>query len=248
MSECLNLSLENHVATVTLNRPKVHNALNEVLIQHLLDTLSSLNQNPEVHVVVIKGEGKHFCAGADLGWMKGMGRASARDNQKDALKLADLFLKLDELSKPVIVLVQGAAYGGGLGIMACADVVVASETAHFCFSEVKFNLIPAVISPYVIRAIGERQARRYFLTGEKFGVEAAFRMNLVHHIDNQDNLNAAAEPFVEAWLSYRPEVLGDLKQWICHLRQGAVSVRETSKKMAEYRASTAVQERLAKFG
>ena len=215
----------------------------------MTENLKQFQNDDQVQVLIIRGEGKHFCAGADLTWMKKMGGASLAENKSDARALAEMLHLLDNFSKPVITLVQGAAFGGALGLMACSDIVIATDAAQFCFSEIKLNLLPAIISPYVIRAIGERQARRYFLTGEKFTVEQALRMNLVHHIDNADNLTQAAQPFIHALLSHNPKILLEGKRLIQSV-VGAIPKNMTDKTIdliAHLRCSADAQIALEKF-
>ncbi len=168
------------MATLTLNRPEVHNAFDDQLIAELTARLRELDHTADVRVVVLAGNGKSFSAGADLNWMKRMAGFSEGENLRDAVALADLLHTLRALTKPTIARVQGAAYGGGVGLVAACDIAVASLAASFSLSEVRLGLIPAVISPYVIAAIGERQARRYFLTAERFDAQEALRIGLVH--------------------------------------------------------------------
>ncbi len=170
------------IATVTLNRPEMHNAFDDSLIPLLKKELRRLESDPRVRVVLLAGSGKSFSAGADLHWMQRMAGYSPQQNLDDALDLAELMLILDRLAKPTIALVQGAAIGGGVGLAAACDIVLASESASFCLSEVRLGLIPAVISPYVVRAMGGRAARRYFLTAERFSAAEALRCGLVHEL------------------------------------------------------------------
>jgi methylglutaconyl-CoA hydratase len=179
------------VATVTLNRPEIHNAFDDRLIAELTQTLERLESDSRVRVVVLTGAGKSFSAGADLNWMKRMALYSAEQNRRDAEALAKLMRTLDRLAKPTIAQVQGAAIAGGCGLVACCDVALASERATFAISEVRLGLIPAVISPYVVAAIGERNARRYFLTAEVFDARSAEQMGLVHGVFRVDPAAAA---------------------------------------------------------
>jgi len=176
----LELHREDGIARITLARPDVHNAFDDRLVADLTAALEALDGDADVRVVVLSGSGASFSAGADLAWMRRMASASADENRLDALRLAKLMRTLDGLSKPTIARVNGAAFGGGVGLVACCDIAIASETASFALSEVKLGLVPAVISPYVIAAIGAREARRWFLTGEVFKAEDAHRIGLVH--------------------------------------------------------------------
>lgn len=204
----------NGLVTLTLNRPEVHNAFDDELILSLTDTLQALGQDPEVRVVVLTGQGPSFSAGADLNWMKGMLDASEQDNQTDALHLARLLRTLNYLPKPTIARVNGAAVGGGLGLVACCDIAVAVESARFALTEVRLGLAPAIISPYVFRRIGEAQARRYFLTGERFDAAQAQRLGLIHEITGNDGLNEAVERLAGAVLKGGPTGLRDSKRLI----------------------------------
>src|SRR3546814_223298 len=170
------------VARITLTRAEVHNAFNETLIAELTAALDGAAQDPRVRVVVLAAQGPSFSAGADLNWMRAMAGYSRAENLEDARRLARLMRTLNDMAKPTIALVQGPAYGGGVGLVACCDVAIAVEDAKFCLSEVKLGLIPAVISPYVVATIGESAARRYFLTAETFSSWEAQRLGLVHEV------------------------------------------------------------------
>ena len=168
------------VARLTLNRPERHNAFDDALIAGLSAALEELGEDPRVRAVVLTGAGRSFSAGADLDWMRRMAEHSQEDNLADAAKLARLMHLLARLPKPTLALVQGAAYGGGVGLACCCDVVLAADTARFCLSEVRLSLTPATISPYVVAAIGARQARRYFTTAEVIPPHRALEIGLVH--------------------------------------------------------------------
>ena len=173
------------VARITLNKPDVHNAFDDAIIQQLIQALDTLAADSNVRVVVLASHGKNFSAGADLNWMRSMATKNYQENLEDAGQLAELMAKLNNLPQPTIARVQGAAFGGALGLIACCDMAVAQTNASFCLSEVKIGLIPAVISPYVIQAIGERAARRYFVTAERFRADEAYRLGLIHELVNQ---------------------------------------------------------------
>ena len=178
------------VATVTLNRPALHNAFDESLIEQLTATLVSLDVNPDVRAVVLAGAGRSFCAGADLNWMRRMAAFGHDENLRDAKALATMLRVLHALSKPTIARVHGAAFGGGVGLVAACDIAIAAPEATFALTEATLGLIPATIGPYVIEAIGARQARRYFLTAERFSAAQALRIGLVHEIVPADTLDA----------------------------------------------------------
>ncbi len=201
-------------ATVTLNRPDVHNAFDDKLIALLTRELDALDRNPAVGVVVLAATGKSFSAGADLKWMQRMAEYSEAENQADAGALAALMKTLNGLSKPTVAQVQGAAYGGGVGLICCCDIAIASGAAQFSISEVKLGLIPSVISPYVVAAIGERQARRYALSAERFDAIEAKRIGLVHEVTSAEDLPAAVDAMVEALLANGPAAMAEAKDQI----------------------------------
>jgi methylglutaconyl-CoA hydratase len=181
------------VAWLTLNRPQIHNAFDDELIAALTDALAQADADPAVRAVVLSGNGSCFSAGADLNWMRGMASASEQENREDSLRLARLMRNLQLLSKPTVARVNGAAYGGGVGLVACCDIAVGVDTAKFALSEVKLGLVPAVISPYVIAAIGLREARRLFITGEVFDAAVAARIGLLHAVVPPAELDEAIE-------------------------------------------------------
>jgi methylglutaconyl-CoA hydratase len=204
------------VLTLTLNRPQVHNAFDDELVACLADTLEKAGRDPEVRVVILTGAGVSFSAGADLRWMRGMADAGARENEHDALLLARLLRILNYLPQPTLARVNGAAMGGGLGLVACCDIAVASDTARFALSEARLGLAPAVISPYVYRRIGEAQARRYFLTGERFDAEHALRIDLVHEVTPPEHLDATVARITSQLLKGGPQALIKCKKLVFH--------------------------------
>src|SRR6266566_7013320 len=170
------------VAVLWLNRPEVRNAFNDTMIAELTAAFGELEQDPAVRAVVLAGRGKVFCAGADLNWMKRMGELDFDENRRDAMAFGTMLNRLHALAKPTVARVHGAAFAGGMGLIAACDIAVASTDTEFCVSEVRLGLIPATISPYVLAAMGERAARRYFLTAERFTAAEAYRIGLVHDI------------------------------------------------------------------
>ena len=203
------------VATVTLNRPEAHNAFNAEVIERLSEVLGDLAGADGVRVVLLAAVGKSFSAGADLNWMKHAADFTQEENREDARALAEMLRRLNTLPKPTVALVQGAAFGGGVGLMAACDMVVAVRDAEFSLSEIKLGLIPATISPYVIAAIGERQARRYFLTGERFDAEEAQAIGLVHEVvEDGAALIAAGEHIVERLFTAAPGALAEAKDLV----------------------------------
>lgn len=196
---------KNGIATVTLNRPEIHNAFNEELIKELTDAFLYLERSENVRLIILTGEGKSFCAGADLNWMKRMKDYSFEENFTDSKKLCDLFTVINGSPYPVIAKVNGHALGGGAGLVACCDYVVAVDSALMGFTEVKLGLVPAVISPFVIAKIGESHARATFLSGEKFGMDVALRMGLIHKISSSSNLDQEVANIAEGFLSAAPK-------------------------------------------
>ena len=181
------------IAWLSLNRPQIHNAFDDALIAAFTETLAQVEADPAVRAVVLTGNGSCFSAGADLNWMRGMAGASEQENREDSLRLARLMRNLQFLSKPTIARVNGAAYGGGVGLVACCDIAIGVDTAKFALSEVKLGLVPAVISPYVIAAIGLREARRLFVSGEVFEAAEARRIGLLHTVVAGTELDEAIE-------------------------------------------------------
>ena len=241
---------EAGVARITLNRPEVHNAFNDDLIAELTAALVRLEQDPAVRAVVLAAAGKSFSAGADLNWMKRMAGYSEEENRADARGLAGLMRSLNELAKPTVALVQGAAYGGGVGLVACCDIAIAATRASFCLSEVKLGLIPAVISPYVIAAIGERSARRYFVTAERFDAETALRLGLVQEVVAPEELEAAGRRVLEALLAGGPEAQAAAKRLVRDMAGRPIDdalVEETAKRIAEVRAGDEAREGISAF-
>jgi methylglutaconyl-CoA hydratase len=239
------------VARVTMNRPKLHNAFDEELIAALTRAFAELGDDDSVRVVVLTGAGRSFSAGADLNWMR---RAAAYDearNRADARTLEAMLRALDELPKPTVALVNGLAIGGGVGLVAACDVAVASTAAAFATSEVRFGILPAVISLFVVRAIGGRQARRYFLTAERFGAEEARRIGLVHELAEPDALEARVGEVVAELLKGGPEALGEAKRLVRLVEAmpqgGSLLAEATVGAIAERRASEEGREGIAAF-
>jgi methylglutaconyl-CoA hydratase len=238
------------VARITLTRAEVHNAFNEALIAELTAALDGVAQDPRVRVVVLAAQGPSFSAGADLNWMKAMAGYSRAENVEDARRLARLLRTLNALPKPTVALVQGPAYGGGVGLVACCDVVVAIEDARFCLSEVKLGLIPAVISPYVVATIGSSAARRYFLTAEAFSAWEAQRLGLVHEVVDRSSLEVRGRQVIDALLQGGPAAQRAAKDLVFAVAGRAVDeklVEETAGRIAELRASEEGREGIAAF-
>ncbi len=207
----LHLEHVSGVARLTLARPEVHNAFDDVLIAELTATLEALDRDPQVRVLVLTGAGASFSAGADLAWMRRMAQAGADENRADALRLARLMRTLEGLSKPTIARVNGAAFGGGVGLVACCDIAIAADTATFALSEAKLGLVPAVISPYVIAAIGARQARRWFQSAETFSAAEAHRIGLLHLAVPAEALDSAVQRQCTLLLKAGPLAVAEAK-------------------------------------
>ena len=238
------------VATVTLNRPEVHNAFDDKLIAELTATLKKLDSDAAVRVVVLTGAGKSFSAGADLNWMKRISGYTEAQNLADARRLAELMRLLNGLAKPVVGVVQGPAYAGGIGLVACCDVVVCVDSASFALTETRLGLVPAVVGPYVVAAIGARAARRYFLSAERFTAQDALRLGLVHMIAPAEGLKAAGESVVQALLACAPGAVAHAKQQVAYLtnaRVDAALIDGTAKLIAKLRASPEGKEGVASF-
>ena len=239
------------VARITLTRDEVHNAFNEVLIAELTAALDGLGQDPRVRAVVLAAQGRSFSAGADLNWMKARAGASRAETVADARGLARLMQCLSGRRRPTLALVQGAAFGGGVGLVACCDIAIAVEEAKFCLSEVKLGLIPAVISPYVVAKIGESAARRYFLTAEAFSAWEAERLGLVHEVVDRRKLESRGRQVVDALLEGGPQAQRAAKGLVFSVSGRTPSdenlMEETANRIAELRASEEGREGIRAF-
>ena len=240
---------DDGVAWVTLTRPEVHNAFDDTLIAELNAVLSGFASDERVRAVVLGAQGRSFSAGADLNWMQRMAGYSEPENLDDARALADLMRTLYELPKPTLALVQGPTFGGGVGLVACCDIAVAAETANFCFSEVRLGLIPAAIGPYVIAAIGERAARRYFLTAETFGAREALRIGLVHDVVPDEALRDVGRRVIKALLRGGPNAQLAAKDLILLISGRPLDdlSEETARRIARLRVSEEGREGIAAF-
>jgi methylglutaconyl-CoA hydratase len=240
---------EGAVATVTLTRPDSHNALNAALVEELTRLFEELADDERVRVVVLEGEGRSFCAGADVGYMRDTARLSYEENLEDARRLATMFWVLDECPKPVVAKVGGAAIGGGAGLVAAADVAVAEEGARFAFSEVRLGIAPATIAPFVVRKVGVSHARSLFLTGERFGARRAREIGLVHEVAPEADLDAAVEEKVEDLLRGGPMAQATVKGLLLRLETTEPMEQPglTARVISELRTGEEGQEGLAAF-
>ncbi|HVN36428.1 MAG TPA: enoyl-CoA hydratase/isomerase family protein [Casimicrobiaceae bacterium] len=248
--ETIAVDVRESVALVVLSRPDVHNAFNAVLIAELTRALRALDGNPSIRAVVLLGEGKSFCAGADLNWMTEMARYGIAENLADANALATMLKTLYRLSKPTIARVHGAAFGGGAGLVACCDIAFAAQDATFSFSEAKLGLIPATIGPYVVEAIGARHARRYFLSAERFAAAEALRIGLVHEIYPLEELDARINEVLASLLLAGPRAQDEAKALIRAVRPGPIDdamVADTAARIAGVRGSEEGKEGVAAF-
>lgn len=240
------------VRRITLNRPQVHNAFDDVLIAELSEALAAAGGDAAVRAVVLTGEGASFSAGADLNWMRGMASAGEAENREDSLRLASLMRTLQFLPKPTIARVNGAAYGGGVGLIACCDIAIGVDSARFGLTEVKLGLVPAVISPYVIHAIGLRHARRLFLTGELFDAATAQDIGLLHRCVPAEQLDEAVDGTLALLAKAGPVAQAEAKQLALRMA-GATEVdaeridRDNAALIARLRVSDEGQEGLGAF-
>ena len=248
--ETLAIERRGAVATLWMDRPAVFNAFNEQLIAELAAASTELDADAAVRVVVLAGRGKHFSAGADLNWMRRAADSTEAENLADSRKFAAMLRALSGLSKPTIARVQGAALGGGTGLAAACDMAIAADDASFATSEVKFGIIPAVISPYVLRAIGPRHALRYFQSAERFGALEAKAMGLVNEVVTVDELDAAVDRLVQALLACGPQAQLAAKQLIAALTGRPIDDavgEETATRIARQRATAEAREGFAAF-
>ncbi len=249
MYASLEIQHQGPVATVWMNRPDVHNAFDEVLIAELTAACQALDQDPQVRVVVLAGRGKSFSAGADLNWMKRAAQNGPDENLRDARALARMLQVLAEMRKPTIARVQGAALGGGTGLTAACDMAVASSRAVFATSEVRFGIIPAAISPYVVRAIGARQSYRYFQTAERIDAQRALALGLVHEVVEPEALDDAVAALVQVLLQGGPLAQAAAKDLIRAVERplDAAVIEDTAQRIAGLRATPEAQEGLTAF-
>jgi methylglutaconyl-CoA hydratase len=245
----LRLEREGPIARVTLARPDVRNAFNAEMIGEVTACFSELAKDEELRVVLIAGEGSFFCAGADVNWMRASVNATRDENREDALRMAGMFLAIDEFPAAVVARVQGGALGGGVGMVACCDVAIAAEDARFAFSEVRLGILPAVISRFALAKIGRSQARRWFLTAESMPAARAESIGLVHEVVSPQDLDSVTEKIVQALVANGPRAIREAKRMI---RRVATLPRDDAiefavETIARIRVSTEAQEGLRAF-
>lgn len=228
----LNISRKEKITTLTLNRPEKCNALSEDLVQQLRDAFFAVSRDEQTQLVLLNGAGDHFCAGADIDGMCRLAQSSFELGRDDARNLASLLYQMYSFPKPIVTLAQGSTMGGGLGLLACSDLIIAASDARFCFSEVKIGLVPAVVSPYIISLIGQHAARYYFLTAESFTAQEALRLGLVHKLVPRESLEQAGLRLCQILLQHSPLALMEVKRLMTMVINQEISL-ELSEKTAE---------------
>jgi methylglutaconyl-CoA hydratase len=251
MPSSLVIERQGAVGLITLNRPERHNAFDDVVIGELTEALRSMEAEDALRVIVLSGAGASFSAGADLEWMKRAAAYSKDENLRDAMALGALMRTLDHLRKPTVARVHGNAFGGGVGLVACCDIAVATQNAQFSFSEVKLGLMPAVISPYVIAAIGARYARRYFVTGERFDAAQAYQMGLIHDLaSDPDDLDDKIGAIVDAMMLAGPVAQREAKELVRAVANRPMHseiLQDTADRIARIRVSPEGREGVSAF-
>ncbi len=248
--QTLIVAIDGKVATVTLNRPDVRNAFNETTIAEITQAFRILGQDADVRTIVLAASGPAFCAGADLNWMKKMAGYTHEENRADAAQLAEMLRTIYTCPKPVVAKVQGDCYAGGMGLVAACDIAIANEATNFCLSEVKLGLIPATISPYVILAMGENAARRYFLTAERFSAQEAHRIGFVHQVVTADALDATVADIVKALVTNSPNAVKEAKRLVQDVAGQPLTaelIADTAERIADIRSSDEGKEGVRSF-
>ncbi|MEJ6000782.1 enoyl-CoA hydratase/isomerase family protein [Paucibacter soli] len=246
----LKIERKGHVARVTLNRPEVRNAFNETVIAELTAAFAELGQDLTLRAIVLAAEGKAFCAGADLNWMKAMAGYSWDENHADAARLAEMLWTIYSCPVPVIARVHGDVYAGGVGLVSACDMVVAVEGAGFCLSEAKLGLLPATIAPYVVRALGEQASRRYFVSAERFGAAEAQRLGLVHELATPETLDEKVDALLAAVSANGPAAVRACKKLVQDVAQREITPAlrdDTARRIADIRASAEGREGVQSF-
>jgi methylglutaconyl-CoA hydratase len=248
--QTLEVQSNGSIATVILNRPDVRNAFNETAIAEITRAFRELGSVAGVRAIILAARGPAFCAGADLNWMKKMAGYTRAENRADAAQLAEMLRVIYACPKPVVAKVQGDCYAGGMGLVAACDIAVAGEKANFCLSEVKLGLIPATISPYVIKAMGENAARRYFLTAERLSAQEAKRIGFVHEVVGDEALDSTVDGIVKALVANSPNAVREAKRLVRDVAGAPVSdtlIADTAERIADIRASEEGREGVKSF-
>jgi len=246
----LQLRVEKYLATITLNRPEVRNAFNDEVILELTQVFRDLGTRDDVRCIILAASGSAFCAGADLNWMKRMADYTREENVADAARLGEMLRTIFTCPKPTIARVQGDVYAGGTGLVAACDIAVAVDTANFCLSETRLGLIPATISPYVVRAMGARAAHRWFLTAERFAAAEAHRIGFVHEVVAVDQLDARVGEIAQALVNAGPAAVQATKKLVHDVAENDISpelIRMTVESIADVRVSPEGREGLQSF-
>lgn len=246
----LNIKVEAQRATLTLTRPELRNAFNDEVIAELTQAFTELGQREDVRAIVLAAEGPAFCAGADLNWMRRMADYDREQNLADAARLAEMLRVIHQCPKPVVARVQGDVYAGGMGLVACCDIALSIDSAHYCLSETRLGLLPATISPYVLRAMGPRAAQRYCLSAERFDAAEALRIGFVHEVVPADQLDARVDAVVKALLQASPAAVRACKRLLQDVAQreiDAALIAQTVEAIADIRSSTEGREGVQSF-
>ncbi len=250
-SDLIKVHQEQGVVTLTLNAPAVRNAFDDTMTETLRQHLQKVKNDSTCHVLILRGEGEHFSAGANIQWMKRMSSATQTENEQDALKLAQLLYDLNNLNKPTIALIQGSVYGGAIGLVASCDIVLAAPNCHFCFSEVKLGLVPSIVCPYVLAAIGAKAARRYMLSAEPFTADTALSLGLVHEVIPQAEWQQRLQSLTALITQNAPKATSIAKELILTLSNTTMpahsQVEYTARLIAELRSSEEGKEGLSAF-
>ena len=251
MYQSLLTEVDAGVGIVTFNCAERHNAFDDKIILEIIDALRTMDANPDVRVVVLSSTGKSFCAGADVNWMKRAAEQDFEQNLHDARNLAEMLRSIDQLSKPTVARVQGPAYGGGVGVVAACDVAIATFEAQFALTEVKLGILPAAICPHVMRAIGERYARRYMLTAERFSAAEAYRIGLIHEmVADEAALDEAVGQVVSTLLKNSPKAVSSCKDLIAAVANQPLTpavIEDTAQRIARIRATEEAKEGMGAF-
>lgn len=251
MYQSIITEIDDGVGILTLNRPTRHNALDETLINEITAGLQDLESNPHVHLVVLSSVGKSFCAGADISWLKRETTNTLEENLRDARNLGRLMTTLNNLRKPTIGRIQGPTFGSGVGLVACCDIAIATYDAQFALSDVKLGIIPAVVSPFIMAAVGERFVRRYTLSAERFSAAEAYRIGLVHEVvPDETELDQALIEIVDSLLKNGPQAMAECKSLLRDLSARPIDdavIEEAAQRMARVRSSAEGREGLTAF-
>ena len=250
MTQALTLQVDGAVATITLTQPDIRNAFSDEVIAEITAAFRTAGERPDVRAIVLAAQGPAFCAGANLNWMRRMADYTREENIQDAGLLAEMLRVIYECPKPTIARVQGDVYAGGVGLVACCDIAISADTVHYCLSETKIGLIPATISPYVIRAMGARAAHRYFLTAERFNAAEALRIGFVHEVVAHDQLDAKVGEVLKALLGASPNAVQAAKKLVQDVAEREINaelIAKTVEGIADIRSSEEGREGVQAF-